>query len=162
MAASPAPNINNPILNIPTIMTLDNAPEVYHHSIPVQIRFNDVDRYGHVNNNSYFAYYDLGKDEYMRKVFGMDHSLGEVVPVIANINADFIAPIFHTDSIAVETRISHIGTKSFTLQQRAVNTVTHQVMCKCTTVMVCCDLRTQQSAELPQSYREAIEKFELG
>ena len=62
--------------------------------------------------------------------------------------------------LAVETRISHIGTKSFTLQQRAVNTVTHQVMCKCTTVMVCCDLHTQQSAELPQSYREGA--FGLG
>ena len=23
---------------------------VYHHRLPIQIRFNDVDRYGHVNN----------------------------------------------------------------------------------------------------------------
>ena len=38
---------------------------VYKHSMPVQIRFNDVDQYGHVNNNAYFAYYDLGKQDYL-------------------------------------------------------------------------------------------------
>ena len=40
----------------------------FFHRLPVQIRFNDVDRYGHVNNNAYFAYYDLGKQEYLYKV----------------------------------------------------------------------------------------------
>ena len=27
---------------------------VYRHCLPIQIRFNDVDQYGHVNNNAYF------------------------------------------------------------------------------------------------------------
>ena len=40
----------------------DNKEEKFYHRLPIQIRFNDVDRYGHVNNNAYFAYYDLGKD----------------------------------------------------------------------------------------------------
>lgn len=143
-------------------MDLENAPEIYHHSLPVQIRFSDVDRYGHVNNNAYFAYYDLGKEQYMREVMDVDYRKYDVVPVIANINADFIIPIFHGDDIVVETRVSHIGNKSFTLQQRAVNTRTKQVMCKCSTIMVCFNLRTQQSADMPQHYREAIERFELG
>ena len=39
--------------------------QAYNHRVPIQIRFNDVDRYGHVNNNSYFAYYDLGKEDYL-------------------------------------------------------------------------------------------------
>ncbi len=143
-------------------MDINHAPEVYHHSLPVQIRFSDVDRYGHVNNNAYFAYYDLGKEKYMSQVLDVDYRKQDVVPVIANINADFIIPIFHGDDIVVETRVSHIGNKSFTLQQRAVNTRTKQVMCKCSTIMVCFNLRTQQSADMPQHYREAIERFELG
>jgi acyl-CoA thioester hydrolase len=27
----------------------------YHHVLPVQIRFNDVDKFGHVNNTVYFG-----------------------------------------------------------------------------------------------------------
>ena len=101
--------------------TEENQAEQYYHSLPIQIRFNDVDRYGHVNNNSYFAYYDLGKEEYLRNVLKMDYRNSDVVPVIANINADFILPIFYGDEIIIETRVSHIGKKSFTLKQRAIN-----------------------------------------
>ena len=33
----------------------------YRHVMPVQIRFSDVDQYGHMNNSSYFSIYDLAK-----------------------------------------------------------------------------------------------------
>lgn len=33
----------------------------FHHSLPIQLRFNDVDKFGHVNNTVYFSFYDLGK-----------------------------------------------------------------------------------------------------
>lgn len=74
--------------------TEENQAEQYYHSLPIQIRFNDVDRYGHVNNNSYFAYYDLGKEEYLRNVLKMDYRNSDVVPVIANINADLYCLYF--------------------------------------------------------------------
>lgn len=133
---------------------------VFHRRIPIQIRFNDVDRYGHVNNNAYFAFYDLGKEDYLQHVFCRDFRSQEVVPVIANIDADFISPIFLGDPIEVETAIVRLGKKSFTLLQRAVNTSTGAEVCRCTTVMVCFNLHTQQSADIPQAYREAVLAFE--
>lgn len=132
----------------------------YRHRLPIQIRFNDVDRYGHVNNNAYFAFYDLGKEDYLFSVLRMNYRDTGVVPVIANINADFISPIFYGDKITVETRISHLGQKSFTLEQRAVNDVTGQEVCHCSTVMVCFSLKEQVSADIPPSYREAIMAYE--
>ena len=133
---------------------------VFRHQMPIQIRFNDVDRYGHVNNNAYFAYYDLGKQEYLHTVLNIDYRAKAVVPVIANINADFFLPIFYGDEIVIETRVSHIGHKSFTLQQRALNMAKQQVVCQCATVMVCFNLQTQESADVPESYRQAIEQYE--
>ena len=138
----------------------NDTEERYHHSLPIQIRLNDVDRYGHVNNNSYFAYYDLGKEEYLRNVLKVDYRKSEVVPVIANINADFIQPIFYGDEIVIETRVSHIGQKSFTLKQRAINQKTGCIVCQCSTVMVCFNLTTQTSAELPAPYRKAFTEYE--
>lgn len=132
----------------------------FRHRVPIQIRFNDVDRYGHVNNNAYFAFYDLGKEDYLAKVLKVNYREAEVVPVIANINADFLTPIFYGDKIVVETRISHVGQKSFTLQQRAINEVTGAVVCQCSTVMVCFSLKTQASAEIPDAYRTAIAAYE--
>lgn len=132
----------------------------FRHRMPIQIRFNDVDRYGHVNNNAYFSFYDLGKVDYMRDVFGFLSNQSDVVPVIANINADFMQPVFYGDEIIVETCVPHIGTKSFTLCQRAVNVKTGMVVCQCRTVMVCFSLERQEAVEVPADYRQAIEEYE--
>ena len=64
----------------------------YRHVMPVQIRFSDVDQYGHMNNSSYFSIYDLAKTSYMRDVFG-DKEWNTLGIVVANINADFLAPV---------------------------------------------------------------------
>lgn len=133
---------------------------MFHHRVPIQIRFNDVDRLGHVNNNAYFAYYDLGKQEYLKNVLQIDYDEADVVSVVANINADFFAPIFYGDQVVVETRISNLGQKSFTLEQQAVNEQTGDVVCRCSTVMVCYSLREKASADIPEKYRRAIEEFE--
>ncbi len=133
---------------------------VFHHRIPIQIRFNDVDRYGHVNNNSYFPYYDLGKDDYLHTVLQAEYRTHDVVPVIANINADFIVPIFYGDKIEVETAIVKLGQRSFTLLQQAVNTKTKQVVCRCSTVMVCFSVSGQCSADMPEEFRKRIMEFE--
>ena len=34
----------------------------YRHTLPIQLRFGDFDRFGHVNNVVYFQFYDLGNN----------------------------------------------------------------------------------------------------
>ena len=68
----------------------------FRHRIPVQIRFSDVDQFGHMNNSSYFALYDLAKTSYIRDVFG-ELIWDKLGIVVANINADFLAPVFFSD-----------------------------------------------------------------
>ena len=133
---------------------------VYRHSLPIPIRFNDVDRFGHVNNNMYFSYYDLGKQEYLQTVLSKDFMRDDLVPVVVNIQADFFAPVYYADEIVVQTRISHIGDKSFVLQQRAVNTTKNTVVCQCATVMVCFSLKQQASVSLPEEYRRNVSEYE--
>ena len=128
--------------------------EIFRHRTPIQIRFNDLDAYQHVNNNVYFSFYDLGKENYFSTVLCPDFRLQPVVPLVASIHADFIEPILYEDQIVIETRVSRLGNKSFTLQQR--------VVCQAETVMVCVDLKKGHSVEIPDSYRHAIEQYESG
>ncbi len=131
----------------------------YRHYSPVQIRFGDVDRFGHVNNNAYFAYYDIGKQAYMLEVFGREVFTSDIAPVIVNINADFIMPVLYADEVGVETRISHLGEKSFVIQQRVVRR-DGTVCSQCATTMVCFSLKEQKSVEIPENYRFQIEAYE--
>ena len=111
----------------------------YRRRMPIQIRFNDADSYGHVNNNAYFSYYDLGKMDYLNSVMGADGKAHGVVPIVANISADFFHPVFYGDEIVVET---------------------NTVVCRCSTVMVCYSLKEKKSVEVPADFRAAIERFE--
>lgn len=131
----------------------------FRHTMPVQIRFSDVDRFGHVNNSVYFSLYDLAKTTYIKEVLG-ETDWNKLAVVIANINANFYAPVFFSDPVVIETAVVHLGNKSFTLLQRAVTTDTGEVKCECRTVMVGYDLATKEPQPIPQCYKEAICRYE--
>lgn len=131
----------------------------YRHVMPVQIRFSDVDQYGHMNNSSYFSIYDLAKTSYMRDVFG-DKEWNTLGIVVANINADFLAPVFFSDELYIETTVIYLGHKSFTLLQRAVNKASGVLKCQCRTVMVGYDVATKEPVELPDSFKQTICEYE--
>ena len=131
------------------------------HSVPVQLRFNDTDALGHVNNSTYFSFYDLGKSEYFAAVRGNDNFFSQKVDiVVAHIEVDFIEPIFLTDRIAVETCVSHIGTKSLILSQQIVDLRTNRIKCKGSTTMVGFDFDHNITIPISQEWREAIERYE--
>lgn len=131
----------------------------FHHTLPIQLRFNDVDKFGHVNNTVYFSFYDLGKTEYFASVCpGVDWEKDGIVAV--HIDADFLSQIFSTDRIAVQTAVTEIGTKSFRLMQRVIDLNTQEVKCIGTSVMVAFDLEKHCSKPLTEDWIEAICKFE--
>lgn len=131
----------------------------FRHTMPVQIRFSDVDQFGHVNNSVYFSLYDLAKTTYIKDVLGsVDWT--KMAIVVANVNANFFMPVFFSDHLVIETAVIHLGNKSFTLLQRAVTTDTHEVKCECRTVMVGYDLTTKEPMLIPEDYKKAICKYE--
>lgn len=131
----------------------------FKHVMPIQIRFSDVDLYGHMNNNAYFSLYDLAKTSYFRDVFGMEE-WNKFAVVVANINADFLAPVFFSDELIIETAVIHIGNKSLTLLQRATNKTSGVLKCQCRTVLVGYDIATKEPVALPKDYKEAICLYE--
>ena len=42
----------------------------FRHTCDVQMRFNDLDLFGHINNTVYLQYMDLGKEQYISRVIG--------------------------------------------------------------------------------------------
>ena len=80
--------------------------------------------------------------------------------VVVHIEANFLAQIYGSDHIAVQTAVTEIGTKSFHLAQRVIDTETQEVKCVCTSVMVAFDLAKHESKPLEEKWIEAICKYE--
>lgn len=131
----------------------------FHHTLPIQLRFNDVDKFGHVNNSVYFSYYDLGKTEYFATVCPHVNWEKDAI-VVVHIEVDFFAQIYAGDHIGVQTAIVEVGTKSFRLLQRVIDIRTEEVKCVCTSVMVAFDLEKHESKALEEDWIEAICAYE--
>ena len=113
----------------------------FKHTLPIQLRFNDVDKFGHVNNSVYFTFYDLGKTTYIAdimRLFKLEDQTTAIV--VVNINANFLAPVYANEHVAVQTATLEVGYKSFTLFQQLIDTDTKEVKCTCSSVMVAFDV----------------------
>ena len=132
----------------------------FKHITPIQLRFNDFDALGHVNNSVYFSFFDLGKVSYFNEVIPEISVNKEVGVVIGHIEVSFLLSVYPGENVAVETAVIEIGNKSFKLLQQLIDLDTEEVKCVCNTVMVCFDAKTKQSQPICDSWRKAMSAFE--
>ena len=132
----------------------------FKHTIPIQLRFNDFDALGHVNNSVYFSFYDIGKTEYFREVIPEMTSDKNVGVVIANIQVNFLLPVYPQENVAVQTAVTKIGHKSFKLLQQLIDLDTNEVKCICHTVMVGFDASAKTTRSISDEWKKAITDFE--
>lgn len=126
----------------------------------VQIRFNDVDMFGHLNNTVYLEFFDLGKLRYFNAVLGGDFLASKLKVVVVNINCNFLAPTFLQEPLEVLTQTVGMGEKSLTIVQQVVNADTGEVKCEATTIMASFNPATLHSEPIPDDVRRAFSAFE--
>jgi acyl-CoA thioester hydrolase len=139
---------------------MEIKPETFKATLPVQIRFNDIDALGHINNNVYFSFFDLGKTNYFEVIKPTSVSWIDGLIVVAHIEVDFFSPIYYKENIAVDTKVVKLGDKSGVFRQQIRNIKNNEVKCRCESVFVTYDADTQASMHIPQVWREAISKYE--
>ncbi len=127
----------------------------FYFETPLQIRFNDIDSLGHVNNTIIQEYFDLGRVHYFKSIFTPDINWTTFPAIIASIKTDFVSPVFINDKLLVKTKTIKIGNKSMNLIQQITDTngvikaVSHSVM-------VGFDHNTQSSIAITNEWREKI------
>lgn len=132
----------------------------FRHRLPMQIRFNDIDALGHLNNSIYLQFMDLGKAAYFSAVMPERIDWKRVNIVVVNINCDFYAPTYFHEPIEVLTTVTAISERSLKIEQRVINSKSGEVKCIGHTVMAGFDPATAQGAPIEQTWVEAISAFE--
>jgi acyl-CoA thioester hydrolase len=95
----------------------DAAPGDERH-YPVQVRFSDVDVYGHVNNVKYFEYFQEGRIALLAWLLrdAPPEARGQQV-VVAQTDVDYLLPIlFRPEPYDLWSRIGHLGTTSMLVE----------------------------------------------
>lgn len=132
-------------------------------SIPVSVRYVDLDPQWHVNNAHFNSYIEMARYSYfvhLKLWEGNDFfNLGAIV---ADVHIAYLAPIELGDAVRVDARVSKLGNKSFILEYQILNPETSTLYATAETVMVAYDYHTKQSMRLPDDWRAKITEFEDG
>ena len=137
--------------------TADAAPGPLLASIPIEVRWRDLDAFNHVNNAQYLSYIEEARLKWMLGLDGpwMDDASA---PVIAAAQLDYRRPIGWPATIAVELRAQRVGRSSVTLAHRIVDAADASVVySEGTVAMVWMDRATGRGAALPAVVRAACE-----
>jgi acyl-CoA thioester hydrolase len=134
----------------------------FKHKTSIEVRFADVDAFGHVNNAKYLTYFEQARVKYFNDIVDWTYDWSKEGIILAKADIDFIKPIHFRDDIVVFTRCSRLGNKSFDLQYQLMSYKDggEILMSDCTTVMVAFDYVNKKSIGLPDKWKQVIRKFE--
>jgi len=130
------------------------APERTH-LWEARVRFTDVDAYQHVNNVTYFEYFQEARISTFRRLFGDVASAETQSVVIAQMSVVYRRPILLRPApYAVRSWVSRVGGSSYDIDAEIVDDGT--VMARSRATLVTFDTTTQRAARPSEAYREVL------
>jgi acyl-CoA thioester hydrolase len=87
----------------------------YPFSCPIQVRWRDLDAFGHVNNATFASYLEMARTEVWRQRFGGREAM-EIPFFVRKLVIDYRRPVGLYDEVVVWLRVGEIRGASFTFE----------------------------------------------
>ncbi|GAA5514718.1 hypothetical protein Dcar01_03478 [Deinococcus carri] len=127
----------------------------YHHPTPT--RWADNDMYGHVNNVTYYAYFDTAVNAYLAARGALDLQAGAVIGLVVETGCAFFAPAAFPEMLGVGVRVAHLGRSSVRYELAVFREGEETACAQGHFVHVYVDRETRRPVELPGVLRAALE-----
>jgi acyl-CoA thioester hydrolase len=129
--------------------------EGFRFTLPVDVRFRDLDALGHVNNAVYLTYLESARLAWWFQVTGRE-GLSALGMMLARVEVDYRAPIALGQSLEVGVRCASIGRSSFTLEFRIEEPQVRRLLAEARKVLVHYDHQAGRSLPIPPELRERL------
>jgi acyl-CoA thioester hydrolase len=120
----------------------------------IQVRFNDTDMLGHLNNTAYALYAEQARVEFFRSL-----GMGRITLILAHISLDFRKQVTFGDKVHVITTVAKVGNSSVTLLQNVF--ANSELSAEIKSVVVLFDYKAQKPKAVPSELREQLEDYGL-
>lgn len=126
------------------------------HEKEIEIRWRDVDGYGHVNNAVFLTYLEEARDEWLERALGPDGDAWDYV--IARVEVDFRRELtLADDRVLSRCSLHSLGTSSVRTREELM-TLGGEVAAEAEAVLVARDRETRRSRPLSDGERAALER----
>jgi acyl-CoA thioester hydrolase len=93
-----------------------NRRDSYRSFIAIPTRWMDNDTYGHVNNVSYYSYFDTAVNEHLIRAGGLDIRDGPEIGLVVETSCRFHKPLSFPDIVDAGMRVAKLGRSSVTYE----------------------------------------------
>ena len=123
---------------------------------PISTRWMDNDQYGHVNNVTYYSYFDTAANRYLIEQGGLDIQNEEIVAFVVNSGCQYFAPVSFPEQLQAGIRVEHLGNSSVRYGIAIFKEGEQQAVALGHFVHVFVDRETQKTVSIPTKIRLAL------
>lgn len=127
----------------------------------ITTRWSDNDRYGHVNNVTYYSYFDTAANCYLIEEGGFDIDNGPVIGYVVSSACEYKSAIAYPDRIEAGLRVDRLGNSSVQYGVAIFKEGENVAAAHGYFVHVFVDRLTQKPVVIPEPLRCALERILL-
>jgi acyl-CoA thioester hydrolase len=133
----------------------------YAHHSQITTRWMDNDIYGHVNNVTYYSYFDTAVNRYLIEAGVLDIHAGAVIGLVIETHCNYFAPLAFPQNVEAGIRVAHIGKSSVRYEIGLFDEGQTQSAASGHFVHVYVDRETRRPTALPDDFVKALQRLQM-
>ena len=138
-------------------MAADPVAGNYHYFLPITTRWMDNDVYGHINNVTYYSYFDTVANHFLITEGGLDIHHSPVIALVVESHCSYRAPVAYPDRLRAGLRVDKLGNRSVTYGVAIFTDTDTEAVAHGQFVHVFVDRETRRAVAIPAQVRAALE-----
>ncbi|NMN98785.1 acyl-CoA thioesterase [Antrihabitans stalactiti] len=123
---------------------------------PVATRWSDNDHYGHVNNVTYYSYFDTAVNAWLIETTGTDIRELPAIGIVAETSCQYVSQLSFPEKLLVGLSIERLGNRSIVYSLAIFrDTADQELAATGRFVHVYVDRETRQPVAIPEQIRTA-------
>ena len=123
---------------------------------PIETRWADNDVYGHINNVTYYAYFDTAVNRRLAASGLLNIDQGDTIGLVVETGCRYHAPAAFPDRLDAGVKVTRIGTSSVRYQIAVFREGEGDALAEGHFTHVYVDRTTRRPKALPQAWRDVL------
>ena len=129
--------------------------------LPIQTRWADNDIYGHVNNVTYYSYFDTAANSLLIQKTHFDIHQSEIIGLVVDSACSFLQELSFPEIVEVGVAIGKIGNSSLRYELAIFKQGQATAAAQGHFVHVFVDRETRKSSTIPNEMRKILEQYQF-
>ncbi|WP_335953606.1 thioesterase family protein [Acinetobacter higginsii] len=128
---------------------------------PIQTRWADNDIYGHINNVTYYSYFDTAANSLLIQKTGFDIHQSEIIGLVVDSACSFQQELSFPEIIEVGVAVGKVGNSSLRYELAIFKQGQHEAAAQGHFVHVFVDRISRKSTTIPEAMRDVLNHYLL-